>query len=368
MNRTNEPASLLLALAPDKKILSAGMTQNPERDFPRFIDTHMRQLGNDPLTVPRNWFLRLDYKRCSDMPIFSTPDIEAPDLLGQIQQSLTRGQATVRKVLPLFDVYFCRQRGRDPLAPENRHDILVQDILYGTDLYHLGSKDNTKINLLQGIRTDRGLHLFAADDAGNAALQCCLLYYGFHFFDKQRGTDRLDKVSVFALEDAPETLCKECEEMFKYKPLDLPQRFFCRNTALIELTEHRFDMLPTFSNMDALFHEIETECNVRNYNFRCLAMLHEGNCTLDKLPYHSFADFEYGDHFRDLLRAREEDVNGNNDQRIAALIRERAGQILETQFPDLRYCREPEQIEAHLRKQNPDQAFYPEQQRRGPKL
>ena len=374
MNRTNEPASLLLTLTPDKKIVLGCMTLEPDYDFPRFIDIDMCEIGKDIRTKPENWFLRLDYKRRRDFPILSEPGIDAPDLLGQVKQSLAQGKATVAKVLPLFDVYFCRQRGRDPLAPENRHDILVQDILYGTDLYNLCSKDNTSNNLMQGIRTDRGLHLFSADDAGYDALTSCLRYYCDHFFDKQRGTDRLDVVSVYPLGETPHTLGKDmdCRELFNYKPLDLPETFFCRDPALIELTERKFDMLPPLNNMCTLLDQngiIEMDCSEPAYNFMCLAMLHSGQCiNTDDLPLHPFTEFAFEDTFRDLMREMQADVSGSNTASIAARVRERAEQLLETHFPDLRYCREPEQIEAQLREQNPDQAVCPERQRRGPKL
>ena len=131
-------------------------------------------------------------------------------------------------------------------------------------------------------------------------------------------------------------------------------------------------MLPTLANMRSLQNiggVAETDYDSQNHSFMRLAMLHSGQCTnTDDLPLHPFTEFAFEDTFRDLMREREADVSGSNAESIAARVRERAGQLLETQFPHLRYCREPEQIEAQLREQNPDQAVCPERQRRGPKL
>ena len=243
---------------------------------------------------------------------------------------------------------------------------------YSSELYELIPAEDPRHNMLQGIRTDRGLHLFSVDNAGDRALKNCLHYYGSHFFDKQRGTDRLDLVLLNTLGETPQTLGNECKEMFNYKPLDLPATFFCHDPSLIELVERRFDMLPTLANMRSLQNiggVAETDYDSQNHSFMRLAMLHSGQCTnTDDLPLHPFTEFAFEDTFRDLMREREADVSGSNAESIAARVRERAGQLLETQFPHLRYCREPEQIEAQLREQNPDQAVCPERQRRGPKL
>ena len=71
MNRTNEPASLLLTLTPDKKIVLGCMTLEPDYDFPRFIDIDMCEIWKDIRKMSENLFGRMEYKRRSDCPILS---------------------------------------------------------------------------------------------------------------------------------------------------------------------------------------------------------------------------------------------------------------------------------------------------------
>ena len=261
-----EPVSLLLTLTPYKTAIHARITSDPEKDFPAFINSDIQHIGDDPRTVPGYWFLHVDYKRKRDIP-----ELSSTDLLPKVILALSQNVAVIMNGLPMIDVFFCRKQGLDALAPENRHEIIARDFRYDVMVNEHTRNSNVKLNLFQGIRTDRGLHLFSQNANGQEGIRNFLHYYGNNFFNKQRPCNSLEIVTVYPLGNPP-TVGKEISKMeiHKYLPPKLPKVIFCKDPALICITERRFDMRPTLSNQ----RKIITQNDLSYLQTNTLSLIH----------------------------------------------------------------------------------------------
>lgn len=344
--KASDPASLLLTLTPHKTALHARITTDPEKDFPAFINSDIQHIGDDPRTVPGYWFLHIDYKHKRNIP-----ELSSIDLVPKVVQALTQKAAVVKKGLPMIDVIFCRKQGLDPLASENRHEIIAQDFKYDVMVNEQTRNSDVKLNLFQGICTDRGLHLFSQDANGQEGIRNFLHYYGNNFFNKQRPCNSLEIVTVYPLGNPP-TIGKEISKMeiHKHKPSKLPSFIFCKDPALICITEHRFDMRPTLSNQRKIMIQNDLSClqtNTRVHDFMCLAYLHEGICAHTReLPKDNFNEFSHQDRFCSMMQELDAAQGTPRTEEIGKRVRELAGRILEKDFGDLYYCRMPVQSEA----------------------
>ena len=353
--KANEPASLLLTLTPYKTAIHARITSDPEKDFPAFINSDIQHIGDDPRTVPGYWFLHVDYKHKKDIP-----ELSSTDLLPKVIQALSRKVAVIKSGVPMIDVFFCRKQDLDAIAPENRHEIIAQDFRYDVMVNEHTRNSDVKLNLFQGIRTDRGLHLFSQDANGQEGIRNFLHYYGNNFFNKQRPCNSLEIVTVYPLGNPP-TIGKEISKMeiHKYLPSKLPKVIFCKDPALICITEHWFDMRPTLSNQRKIMTQNDLsylQTNTRVHDFMCLAYLHEGICTHTReLPKDNINEFSHQDRFCSMMQELDAAQGSPRTEEIGKRVRELAGRILKKDFKNLHYRREPARAETqeHLIS-NPD--------------
>lgn len=356
MDQQKNDASLLLVLTPQNGITHALITKNPEADFKLFIDEEVKALGPDPKSIPEDWLIRIDYQNQADIP-----DISSPLLVMGIADSLKKNVAKVKKILPLFDVFYCRNTGRDEFAPQNAHDIISHEEEFFSEGYNRGTLDLKDSRLLRGIRTDRGLLLFSDNEEGSLAILKCLCYYGNRFFNKNREFDQYDLVTVYPLD------CNHLtsgnwfahNNLSRLNPSELPDEIFSNDRSLLELTSRKFDMLPTLENHRILMQEAgldEMSSYSRIHDFSCLALLHEGRCLhIRELPREEpYEDFSYLPNFMVLMHGLDSAPNESVKNNLQTHVRELAGEILKRDFGDLQYCREPAQTEIQSHEHLPD--------------
>lgn len=346
MEKQDYKSSLLLKLAPDNVVVQARITENPDIDFREFINDNLLLLSPVQFLISNELLMRIDFRNPNDIPEINDK-FPLVDLTRLLQDHSACKDIKITAI-PLFDAWVCSECNLDPLAPDNNHIQLKDSRDYAN--YYLNNRDN-----FIGIRTDLGLHLFSSDEKGFLALRRCLEYYSNHFFDKQKGTDHLDIVSVRILDEAPEFSGNKFSNTMDWKvsPLDLPQDFFNRNKAIIEIPENKFDMLPTVYNYYRLRNENEISSismSDRLYDYTSLIELHDGECTLSEPldPETNFQQFSFEDRFDDL---KDELFDCDDDAERAEArqrFRERVEEIMEKEFPELHYCRDPKVIEAEL--------------------
>lgn len=361
MNQQKNDASLLLVLTQQNSITHALITKNPETDFKLFIDEKVKALGPDPKSIPGDWLLRIDYQNQADIP-----DISSPSLIMGITDSLNKNIAEIKKIMPLFDVYYCRERDRDELAPQNAHDIISHEEEFFIEEYNRGTLDLQDSRLLRGIRTDRGLLLFSDNEEGSLAMMKCLCYYGNRFFNKNREFDQYDLVTVYPLDCNHPTSGNwfAHNNLSRLNPSELPDEIFSNDRSLLELTSRKFNMLPTLENHRILMQEAgldEMSSYSRIHDFYCLGLLHEGRCLhIRELPGEEpYEDFSYLLNFMVLMHGLDAAPNESVKNNLQTHVRELAGEILKRDFGDLQYCREPGQTQVQTQEYLPDDA--PEQ-------
>ena len=139
----------------------------------------------------------------------------------------------------------------------------------------------------------------------------------------------------------------------------LPKVIFCKDPALICITEHWFDMRPTLSNQRKIMTQNDLsylQTNTRVHDFMCLAYLHEGICTHTReLPKDNINEFSHQDRFCSMMQELDAAQGTPRTEEIGKWVRELAGRILKKDFKDLHYRREPARAETqeHLIS-NPD--------------
>ena len=348
----------MFTLTPEKEIIHAMATHNPDRDcgnyFGNELIDYLDWIANDDGRIDNNLIVKVDLK---DEKVFlALPGEGKEKILPLLLDPQGCGVTRIR-VIPLVDLCFCSENCINPLEPEGEHDkiILHKD-------YNMFSRVHGNLNpndqSMYGIRTDLGLHLFSNEEVGDKAMEKCIAYYSHHFFDKNRGTDRFDIVTVWPLLDTPRPAgdCFAKLADVQTPLLDLPKNYFNEEKGLLEMLERKLDMLPTLYNEYRLrtengFYEL-TE-GKKNHDFISLVLLREGVVEHpDDIEREWYQEFSYNDNFHDLVEEMNDCGNQAEREEVSGRIRELSGRLIEENFPDLRYCREPVKIEEQLRQQH----------------
>lgn len=340
--------SLTVFLAVDKNavtnLMEVRQRRDDKNDFREFIKHCLDLLADTPLPLTDHWIFQYN---------LDTDTLPKADVFNESKDYNTKIQAIPNmhpsNVVSLYDAYFCRREGLDPLSPEGQHRELVEKLGYRVLKTHFGIFDRNSESLptYRAVDTGRGILLYDLNQsAGSEAYNNFLQHCADNYFDKKMNIEhlRLYDVNTFLNKDCLVQNPVALNFNFNHHRRDFTlknltaEKLLPANIAKEGFLIKQYDMSPTSECYTQFVTSEDIKINLFSnaFNVALLEHIQEHGYPEHKLVNEWRLIFPYLESFKDIKQRIEHSENQTEYDKAQSDAKSHARDILNSDYPDRR--------------------------------